>query len=469
MGPCMSAPSASTPGPYAMSSPESLAAVKSIAALDKNGNKPYSRLMELRGGSHTLAEKFRLAPGQNAFKYVDEDECEVSRDAKPLHGANIDVSGGELQLWYCQGAPIAMPVARVDVGNGNAQLVAPCVHAVDVYVEVDGAPKEDGHVCFGADANASRAASVAAATKKTLYGEFWMDAFLKDGPKDGSKPWATIVRSERWSDSDGYVYLPLMAKDVDNALMGDDDLTYAHALMAKWAKLLKDVGAGEHEFTISIRPRGVVFEDDDGDARFDAVGGSSSGDEPEAFAKQNLIGQHLSDPAAPGMRATWTMSLGADQASGAGPVRKAQEWSKNWPAGEVEECVEMAMRFANQGVCGAKAAEMARGAKCCHVILSDGERGGGIKQAQYGDGEREYDYFCAWALFKNKDGKPDSLGAQIKFVVKRSTIENFKEVDGDWRSGGFEGAQKGVESVTALTITNAEIDAAIKRDAKYLK
>ena len=182
-----------------------------------------------------------------------------------------------------------------------------------------------------------------------------------------------------------------------------------------------------------------------------------------------MIGQHLSDPAAPGMRATWTMSLGADQASGAGPVRKAQEWSKNWPAGEVEECVEMAMRFANQGVCGAKAAEMARGAKCCHVILSDGERGGGIKQAQYGDGEREYDYFCAWALFKNKDGKPDSLGAQIKFVVKRSTIENFKEVDGDWRSGGFEGAQKGVESVTALTITNAEIDAAIKRDAKYLK
>ena len=99
----------------------------------------------------------------------------------------------------------------------------------------------------------------------------------------------------------------------------------------------------------------------------------------------------------------------------------------------------------------------------------DGERGGGIKQAQYGDGEREYDYFCAWALFKNRDGKPDSLGAQIKFVVKRSTIENFQEVDRDWRSGGFEGAQKGVESVTALTITNAEIDAAIERDAEYLQ
>ena len=53
--------------------------------------------------------------------------------------------------------------------------------------------------------------------------------------------------------------------------------------------------------------------------------------------------------------------------------------------------------------------------------------------------------------------------------MKRATIVDFKEVDEDWRSGGFEGAQKGVESVTALTITNAEIDAAIERDAEYYK
>ena len=106
---------------------------------------------------------------------------------------------------------------------------------------------------------------------------------------------------------------------------------------------------------------------------------------------------------------------------------------------------------------------------CAHVILSDGVAGGGIKQAAHGDGEREYDYFCAWALFKSPDGEPNSLGAQIKFVVKRRTVVDFKEVDEDWRSGGFEGAQKGVESVTALTITNAEIDAAIERDAEYYK
>jgi hypothetical protein len=237
-----------------MNSPDSLAAVSSKAALDTNGSKPYSRLMQLRGGSHTLAEKFGLAPGQNVFKYIDQAECQVSRDAKPLHGAEVDVREGELQLWYCQGAPIAAPVARVAVGGGNVQLVAPHVHAVDIYVEVDGAPRTDGHVCFGADAGASKSAAIAAATKKTLYGEMWMDRFLTDGPSDGSKPWATIVRSDRWGESDGYVYLPLMANDVDNALMGDDTLTYAHALMAKWAALLKDVGEGKHEFALAIRP-----------------------------------------------------------------------------------------------------------------------------------------------------------------------------------------------------------------------
>ena len=171
------------------------------------------------------------------FKYIDQAECEVSRPA-PLHGAEVDVREGELQLWYCQGAPIASAVACV-AGGGKVQLVAPYVHAVDVYVEVDGVPRTDGHVCFGADAGASESAEIAAATKKTPTG--FVDGSVPDGRAERrSKPWATIVRSERWGEDDGYVYLPLMANDVDNALMGDDTLTYAHALMAKWAALLKD-------------------------------------------------------------------------------------------------------------------------------------------------------------------------------------------------------------------------------------
>ena len=73
------------------------------------------------------------------------------------------------------------------------------------------------------------------------------------------------------------------------------------------------------------------------------------------------------------------------------------------------------------------------------------------------DGARTYDFFCAWALFKNADGKRDSLGAEIKFVCRRD--------DGEWRSTGFDSVA--VDHVTGLTIANAEIDAAIARDARY--
>ena len=450
-------------GPYAMSSDQSLSFLTSQAKFDTNGaGKPFGKLVELLSGSHTLAKAFGLSPGgkHNCFMYIDQAECTVSKDAKPLNGATIDVSDGELQLWYCQGAPISMPVACVKVAGG-AKAILPRLHAVDLYLEIDGVAYTDGHVCYGSDANLSRDEAIEAAVENTLEGELWMSDFLKNGPSDGSKPWATIVKDDRWSDSDGYVYLPLMANDVDNALMGDDKLTYVHSLMAKWAQLMGKIGAGSHSFTIRIRPRGVIYND--GDApMYDDIGGS--GDANDAVA--GMYGQHLTDPNAPGMSATWTMTLTSAQASGKGPVRKAQAFT-NWPAGEIEECIAMAMDFANSGVCGQKAAQMAPKSKCCHIILSDGDQGSGIKTARYGNGEREYDFFCAWALFKSEDGKPDSLGAQIKFVVKRDRVVNYKRVDGAWRSGGFETAAVGVESVTGLTITNAEIDAAIARDAEY--
>jgi len=475
MGPCMSVLDAAgvnlaalpAQGPYAMSSEESLSFLTSKATFDTNGaGKPFSKLVDLRGGSHTLAKAFGLSPGgtHNCFMYVNKAECTVSKDAKPLNGATVDVSENELQLWYCQGAPISMPVGCVK-SSGGANAILPRVHAVDVYLEVDGEARTDGHVCYGSDANLSRDKAIDAAVKGTMEGELWMKDFLKKGPSDGSKPWATIVQDNRWASDDGYVYLPLMANDVDNALMGDDKLTYVHSLMAKWAQLMAKVGAGTHSFSIRIRPRGVIYMDEDGEPMCgDTIGGGSSRDSNDAVAA--MCGEHLTDPNAPGMSAIWTMTLDAAQASGKGPVRKAQEFA-NWPADEIEECIEMAMKFANKGVCGRKAAEMAPKSKCCHIILSEGDQGAGIKTARYGSGEREYDFFCAWALFKSADGKPDSLGAQIKFVVKKKTIVNYRPVDEDWYSGGFETANASIESVTALTITNAEIDAAIKRDAQY--
>jgi hypothetical protein len=226
------------PGPYAMNSPESLSFLTSDATFDSNGNKKFERLVELRGDSHTLAEGFNLSPsGQfNVFKYVNKAECRVTKDALPLDGANIDVSGGELQLWYVQGVPIAMPVACLPVGGGNALAVLPQTNMIDLYIEVDGKSHTDGHVCYGTDPSVSKDKAIAAAMKDTLYGEHFMADLLTKGPGDGSKPWATIVRKKRWDDSDGHIYVPLMANDVDNALLGDDKLTYVHSLLAKCKK-----------------------------------------------------------------------------------------------------------------------------------------------------------------------------------------------------------------------------------------
>jgi hypothetical protein len=259
-----------------------------------------------------------------------------------------------------------------------------------------------------------------------------------------------------------------MADDVDNELGIDDKNKYVHCLLSKFSQLLGKMGSGAHTFTLRLRPRGVVFEDDDYQ-HYESGGGSGNVDSEEtknAVRALGVIGQHLTAANAPGMSATFTLNVDKSQATGKGPVRKAQPFAASWPAGEIEECIELAMRFANSGVCGAKAAQMAPGSKCCHIILSEGDQGAGIKTARYGK-ERSYDFFCAWALFKSKDGKPNSLGAQIKFVVKRDLVVNYRPVDGEWRSAGFETAVVGVEQATGLTITNAEIDAAIKRDAEY--
>ena len=137
MGACASAPetrgNSTARGGVAMSSAESLATARA---------KTYANGIVLTGGSRTLVETWglQIADGGefSAFRYVDAEACRVSRDAKDLRGASVNAAKtGELQLWYAQAAPIAMPVGRVEV-NGGARVVSPRVHAVDVFVEVDG-------------------------------------------------------------------------------------------------------------------------------------------------------------------------------------------------------------------------------------------------------------------------------------------------------------------------------------------
>ena len=456
MGACASAletrGNSTARGGVAMSSAESLATARA---------KTYANGIVLTGGSRTLVETWglKIADGGefSAFRYVDAEACRVSRDAKDLRGSSVNAAKtGELQLWYAQAAPIAMPVGRVEV-NGGARVVSPRVHAVDVFVEVDGESFSDGHVCYGADAKSSRDEAINAACRDTPMSKTWMRDFLKNGPSDGTKPWATLVKSRGWTNEESCVYLPLMARDVDNALMGDDTLTYGHSLMDKWSRLLAKVGPGERAFTLRVRPRGVVFRDVRGEPQYDFVGETSGDASVKRKIIASFVGEHLTAADAHGMSASWTMTLDASQCDGRAPVRTAQEFTSGWSSSEIKTCIPIAMKLANEGPCGAMAKKMAPNSTCCHVILSDGERGSGVATATSDDGARTYDFFCAWALFKNADGKRDSLGAEIKFVCRRD--------DGEWRSTGFDSVA--VDRVTGLTIANAEIDAAIARDARY--
>ena len=131
----------------------------------------------LTGGSRTLVETWglQIADGGefSAFRYVDAGACRVSRDAKDCERSVNAAKTGELQLWYAQAAPIAMPVGRVEV-NGGARVVSPRVHAVDVFVEVDGESFSDGHVCYGADAKSSRDEAIEAACRDTPMSKTWM-------------------------------------------------------------------------------------------------------------------------------------------------------------------------------------------------------------------------------------------------------------------------------------------------------
>ena len=282
-----------------MSSAESLATARA---------KTYANGIVLTGGSRTLVETWglQIADGGefSAFRYVDAEACRVSRDAKDLRGASVNAAKtGELQLWYAQAAPIAMPVGRVEV-NGGARVVSPRVHAVDVFVEVDGESFSDGHVCYGADAKSSRDEAINAACRDTPMSKTWMRDFLKNGPSDGTKPWATLVKSRGWTNEESCVYLPLMARDVDNALMGDDTLTYGHSLMDKWSRLLAKVGPGERTFTLRVRPRGVVFMDVRGEPQYDFVGETSGDASVKRKIIASFVGEHLTAADEIGMSAS---------------------------------------------------------------------------------------------------------------------------------------------------------------------
>ena len=210
--------------------------------------------------------------------------------------------------------------------------------------------------------------------------------------------------------------------------MGDDTLTYGHSLMDKWSRLLAKVGPGERTFTLS----------DDREASSSGTSAAnrntiSSVRLREMRARQrkiiaSFVGEHLTAADALGMSASWTMALDASpsrrrprRAHGArvylGMVIERDQ--KVHP--DRDETRQRGSVWRDGEKDGAELDVLPRASSC-------GERGSGVATATSDDGARTYDFFCAWALFKNADGKRDSLGAEIKFVCRRD--------DGEWRSTG---------------------------------
>lgn len=481
MGACTSvlaaiAPAPPASGPYQMNSSESREWISNagfVIGSGMRGTDNYPKIItdQKRGSSHALCQGFNVGvnPGQHQaiMHYFNKGKGKMSQDSLPLDGASVDVSDNELALLLTTALPLEAPIGWSKTGDSTF-VYAPVVQMIDLYVTVGGVAQEDGHVCFG-EPGLSRADAIAAAVKAT--GPHLKEP-LTNGPKDGSKPWATLVSDKQFSRGTFFVHIPVLGKDVDNSIADPESKEYGHSCMAKWSQLFGSVGQGEHEVRIVCRPRGLVYTDESGDACMEAEPGVNiylevKKDASLAALVNSLMGEHLSDPTAVGMSANFKITLTAEQASGKGPVREAQKFASDWPQGELKECLDLAMRLATFGPCGAAAAKMCPGSKCEHVILVRGECGSGIKEGNHG-GETVYDDFCAWALFKSSSdgGGAEALGAQIKFRVRKQRVVNFKKVNEDWKSVGF-----GMHSdqVNALPITNGEIDKAIARDAQYYK
>lgn len=455
MGICASTPVAD-PGPYQMHSAASV-------------NAPFDPPL---GPSKILTEKWGVTRGAPAkLMFYTAEEVSISKDSEPLDGAAVDCSeDGVLAIVLATAAPIQAAIGMPSC-DGDSGTVSPRVMFVDIYVTVDGEPQTDGHVCHG-EPSLDRAQAIASAAKKSfLVAEDAVTAALNDGPSDGSKPWATVVASEDFGNGKHFVHLPLLTRDLDNILL-DESAEYGHSLMAKAAALFAAVGAGDgKKFEIRVAPRGLVDVRDSDDLGLKSEipnKGDSQLMADAGFAEfaRSLDTQQLTDPAAAGFKASFTLNISEAMASGTGPVREAQKFAADWPSGELEECLELARKFAVRGPCGAAAARMAPGSKLAHIVLVGGLNGRvGIASNEGGSQWKNQD-FHAWALFKSKDGKPDSEGAQIKFRCVKKLVVDYEEVDDpEWESAGF--GMHG-DQVNALVITNAKIDEAIERDAEFM-
>lgn len=477
MGPCMSvvggvlpAPSAETEGPYAMYSTDStkwLDDARRFGIVDGSASTETPETFVKSFIKHNESNEMKIDRlfGLSSAKPMEirycTDELGLSV-AEPLDGATIDATDAfSLIVGFApdlQQTPVgvyhsgAYSMMKPDVKQITVPLM-PAVHLIDLFLEIDGKKFEDGHICIG-DGSNSKAQAIKAFDDLSIYDDD-INTLLKEsltsGPSDKSKPWATIAAGKALKTN--HAHFPLIAKDAHEAST-DLSSDFCHALLTKFSQAIKTLKPGSHTFKIQVRPRGVFHESlgEIGWKADEILAKTDYAQFCQAFPKH-----FVTDPNTVGSTATWTMTTSATNAKG--PTRSAHAFSDNWPSDEIQECVDIAMSLSGKGPAGAVASKAGCG-QCAHIILV----GHGIENRTFGKLDTD-DWFQCFGLYKSKDGKPNSLGAQIEFGCKRVTMKDGIPVsDPQW-----ECSIVGRTGCTKEDLTNSEIDAAIARDAHHLE
>ena len=404
-----------------------------------------------RGTSHALNDKWGLSKANPmSIRYWTTSGFPKAGDMQPASGAISVGDNDNLTLLFGSYYPLKAPVAK-QKACGSVAVVCPVVRAVDMYVTIDGEERTDGHICCG-DVSNDRAASIKHADAKVAQSgeEDALRSLLEAGPPGGA-PWATLVSKEL--NDEFFIHLPLIVQDnIDDNTLPESE-TYGGALVSKFSALLKEAGAGTHEITVRLAPRGMIQGGDVCDGYGGYSGGGTSGvrlsmtDYYEDATFKALIdgplkGQHPSADV-PGLCATFSLTVPDKLCQGGGGERKAPEFVANFSRDLAEHC-DVAHSLAATGpprdavskLLGSVTHEMV-----AHIIIPESNLAGGITPMNTQEGREAGTRFFATALFYSADAAAeDGLGAMVKFVCAKYERRHHKAVSNPkWESEGTYG------------------------------
>jgi len=370
-------------------------------------------------------------------------------------------------LTFCSYMPLASPVALLKKAKpAGPVLIMATTHLVDLYLEVDGVPQTDGHICCGEGemTNESAIANARSAVPSDL--EDAIEKALRDGPPGeggmAGQPWATLVGKELGEEAH-IIHLPLIAADLESACISESE-SYGPMLLHKFSELLSSVGAGKHKWSLRLSWRGVVHNE-----RLLIEGQFDGGInvQPETYMKKDpnfkAIVEGLMEQAhvvydQPGLSCTFELDVPAKWV-GSGPERFAEQMNPHFK-GDVEEYCLIALRCASRGASANQALTViSRVGTPAHIVLDGYTWAGGL--TEHSSYDEAFERFMAWGLWYNPDDNSDDAdGVMVKFWCTKYTRKGGQPVSQDWESENI-----GMFKCVAQRIKNKNVRAAIERDA----